>query len=366
MNKTSESREIFSKKIASYKLDINREIEKYCSAALSQTHENFGEYPSLAVQAYCEILKRGGKRMRGILSVIAYEMTGGQDKKVALKTALAVEMLHAYILMIDDIQDRSEKRRGGPTGHVSLAQYHDSKHLKGSSKHFGESIALNGALFGLHSALNVLVDIDVDSNYKVLAIKNVNKNFIITAHGQTMDIFAEALQVSSETDADKILLWKTSFYTFLNPLQLGAIMAGSTEDDLRKFENFSIHAGRAFQITDDILGVFGDEKIIGKDPMDDMREGKRTILIVKTLELAPKADAYFLEQRLGDNNLTQAEFEKCREIIESSGALAYAQRQAKNYVIDALAALENIKKSSGKDEVNFLAYLIRSLPTRKS
>mgnify|MGYP000067047718 CR=1 FL=1 len=196
--------------------------------------------------------------------------------------------------------------------------------------------------------------------------KNVNEHFIATAHGQSMDIFNEVLETVDEADVDKVLLWKTAYYTFMNPLQLGAILAGASEKDLKKLEEYSLSAGRVFQITDDILGIFGKEESSGKSPLDDIKEGKRTLLTVKAIELAPKADAYFIEQMLGNKNLTQAEFIRCKEIIDSSGALKYARDKAKDSVVDALAALGPVRNSWGGEQVVFLEQLVQYLIDRKN
>ena len=366
MKKTSTKNDKFLETLKGYKKLIDEDIKQYGESATAQTHESFGEYPTEAVKAYIDLLSRGGKRIRGALTMTSYYMLGGKNDKVALEAARAIEMLHAYILMVDDIQDRSEVRRGGPTGHVILRNYHEAGHLKDDSQHFGESIALNGFLFGAHSAINVLADLNCDAEMKLRAIKNVNSHFIATAHGQSMDIFNEVLETDKESDVDKVLLWKTAFYTFMNPLQLGAILAGGSDDDLERLEEYSLSAGRVFQITDDILGIFSDEETSGKSPLDDIKEGKRTLLTVKAIEFAPKADAYFLEQMLGNKQLTTAEFERCKEIIESSGALEYAKKQAKDSVVDALASLEKDKNIWGAEQVDFLAQLVQFLINRDS
>lgn len=356
----------YKQTLADYKKSIEGVIEEFCAQALNETHEQFGEYPLEAVKAYCAILGRGGKRIRGVLTMVAYEMLGGTNKDVALKAALAVEMLHAYILMTDDIQDRSIVRRGGPTAHVMLTDYHSSRSLKNDSEHFGASIAMNGFLFGLHSAINVLSELDVLPKIRLEAIRKVNEHFIVTIHGQSADIFNEVVETVDEKDVDRVMTWKTAYYSFFNPLQLGALLAGAKSEDFEQLKNYSLAAGRAFQITDDILGVFGDQKKLGKSPMDDIREGKRTLLTVKALEFAPKADAYFLDQMLGNKLLTGSQFKQCKEIIATSGALDYARRQAKNSVVDALASLDSVKKSWNKSSVHFLEQLVRSLPGRQT
>jgi len=365
-NKKIEQSTDFVKQLTNYKQIIDADIEKYCDQVMSESYESFGEYPTEAVKAYCDLLSRGGKRIRGALTMTAYKMLGGTDEQVSLEAARAIEMMHAYILMVDDIQDRSEVRRGGPTAHILLKKYHEQHHLKDDALHFGESIAMNGFLFGSHSALTVLADLDVDPAYRLAAIKNVNKHFINTAYGQSLDIFNEVTESADEDAVDKVLLWKTAFYTFANPLQLGAILAGASDRDLSQLEEYSMHAGRVFQITDDILGIFSEESSSGKSPLDDIKEGKRTILTVKSLELAAKSDAYFLEQMLGNKHLTQAEFHRCKDIIEDSGALGYAQKKAKDSVVDALASLEGARNSWGGEEVTFLEQLVQFLINRKA
>lgn len=370
MSNTSDTKiekdEQFVAQLTEYKDKIDADINLFCDEVLAESYESFGEYPTEAVKAYCALLSRGGKRIRGALTMTAYKMLGGTDDQVALEAARAIEMLHAYILMVDDIQDRSEVRRGGPTAHMILKHYHQQNHLKDDALHFGESIAMNGFLFGSHRALSVLADLNIDPEYRLAAIKNVNKHFINTAYGQSLDIFNEVTESADEDAVNKVLQWKTAFYTFANPLQLGAILAGASDTDIVQLEEYSMHAGRVFQITDDVLGTFSEEASSGKSPLDDIKEGKRTILTVKALELAGKSDAYFLEQMLGNKQLTQAEFQRCKEIIEDSGALAYAQKQAKDSVVDALASLEDAKTSWGSEQITFLQQLVQFLINRKA
>jgi geranylgeranyl diphosphate synthase type I len=356
----------FSSELLELKKLIDDDISGYCNTVIKNTEAGFGEYPTEAVKAYCDLLNRGGKRIRGALTISAYKMFGGTDMHLAVQAARAIEMLHAYILIIDDIQDRSETRRGGPTAHVQLAQYHAKENLNGDSRHFGVSVALNGALFGVHSAISILANLDTEPETRLQIINNVNKNFIATAHGQTLDIFNEVLGEVDESNVDKVLLWKTAYYTFMNPLQLGAILAGASQADLSVLEKYSLAAGRVFQITDDILGIFGDAESSGKDPMDDIREGKRTILTVKALESASKIDADFLNSMLGNEQITKTEFLRCQGIIKNCGALEYAEGRAKESVQDALSTLKDVDNNWADIQVEFLSNLVRFLIDRKS
>jgi geranylgeranyl pyrophosphate synthase len=166
-------------------------------------------------------------------------------------------------------------------------------------------------------------------------------------------------------DVLNVLEWKTAYYTFVNPLQLGAILAGANDAELESLAEYGVHAGRTFQITDDILGIFSTASESGKSPLDDIKEGKRTLMAVYALEHATKPDAYFLEQALGNQNLTMAEFEHCKRILTESGALAYARETAAE---SANAASQVIVKNSNwpQNTKQFLLELVQYLVDRKS
>ena len=257
-----------------------------------------------------------------------------------MRAACALEMLNTYILIADDIQDRSHTRRGNKTAHVALRDYHSENHLNGDAQHFGEALAINSLLVAQHYASNLIADLPIDADTRIRALQNINKCFITTCHGQTMDLFIEATGNASIADVNNILEWKTAYYTFINPLQLGAILAGADTKANDALATYGLHAGRAFQLTDDIIGTFGDEDKTGKSPLDDIKEGKRTFMIVQALAKTSSSDAYFLESCLGNQQLTMQEFERCKKIIHETGALATTRQEASDAVELALRALE--------------------------
>lgn len=355
----------FGNRLNVYKTIINDAISEKVEILKNQTAEVYGEAPLESVNAYCDVLSRGGKRIRGALAMVAYEMFGGKDTKMISEAAAALEMMNTYILLADDIQDRSQVRRGGKTAHILLKDYHKKKHLKGDPLHFGEAIAINSFLLAQHFAMNIFAGLDVDPLLRIKAIENVNKCFIVTSHGQTQDIFCEAVGDVTLHDVNNVMEWKTAYYTFINPLQLGAILAGAKEKDIAGLADFGLHAGRTFQITDDIIGTFSDETEMGKSPLDDIKEGKRTLLAVVATKKAPKSDAYFLEMALGNQDLTAADFKRCQKIIVDSGALDYAQKAANDSAAKALEILNKHKKWD-KNTKLFLQELVQYLLERKS
>lgn len=352
------SQETFKQQLVTYKKEIDHALTSYAAQLKRATAQNYTPASETVVDAYCQVLARGGKRIRGALTMVGYSMCGGTNTAVILRAACAIEMTHAYILVLDDIMDKSVKRRGGDAAHTILANYHKQNDLAGDSYHFGEATAINGALIGCHFAQSLVTDLAVQDNYKINALKLLNDALVVTGHGQINDIFNEVVDVVTEQAVDQVLEWKTAHYTFLNPLQFGMALAGATTEQLQAVLPYCMHAGRAFQITDDILGTFASELEAGKSPMDDIREGKRTVLSVAALAGAHSADKNFLIQMLGNEHLTQSEFTRCKEIFVETGALQTAQKQAEAHVTAALDSLKNIHSSV---DTTFLGALVQQL-----
>lgn len=355
---------LFTRKLAEYKALIEADITTYASQLERDTLNHYGANARLEVDAYLSILQRSGKRIRGALAMMAYEMCGGTDSVIITSAARALEMLHAYILIIDDFQDRSATRRGGPTAHVLLSNYHRRHELAGNSEHFGASLALNAALTGAHAAQEVLLSLDVDTDRKIAASRLINQTMMVTAHGQTNDIVNEVVAEVSNRDIERVLEWKTAHYTFLNPLSVGMVLAGADEQSIAAIKPYAIHAGKAFQITDDILGTFGTEFDSGKSPMDDVREGKRTLLTEYALEHTSNDNKNFLVQMLGNTTITPVEFERCKDILVESGALGHVQASARHHIQAAADSLDAAPKTWSTEGIVFLRGLALSLVGR--
>lgn len=366
MPKTSVDTEVFARQLGVYKKCIDQDITDYSQQVRKTTLQQYGANARLEIDTFLDILDRGGKRIRGALVMTGYEMSGGTDKAMILQAARAVEMLHAYILIIDDIQDRSAVRRGGPTAHYMLAMHHKKHELAGSSEHFGISIALNSAIAGAHAAQTILANLDAPENLRLKVMSIINRTMLITAHGQTNDIMNEVVAEVNQEDVERVLEWKTAHYSFLNPLHVGMVLAGADCDATDAITDYAMHTGKAFQITDDVLGVFGSEHESGKSPLDDIREGKRTVLTTYALDNADNADKNFLIQMLGNHDLTPTEFERCKVILQNSGALAHTQNQAKEHVLRALESLDANQSMWDSKGIQFLRGLAQYLLIRTS
>jgi geranylgeranyl diphosphate synthase type I len=366
MAQTVQETEVFQQKLAHYKQLIDDDIAAYAKELQRSTLQQYGANARLEIDAFLSILGRGGKRIRGALVMAGYDMCGGTDQQMVLQAARAVEMIHAYILIIDDIQDRSPVRRGGPTAHTMLADYHKQHELADDSDHFGISIALNAALAGGHDAQMLLANLDIPAEVRTRVVTIANRTMLITAHGQTNDIMNEVVAEVDHANIERVLEWKTAHYSFLNPLHVGMTLAGAEAETLDAIHDYAMHTGKAFQITDDILGIFGSEHESGKSPLDDIREGKRTVLTAYALEHAHKADQNFLIQMLGNHNLNPVEFARCKDILQESGALTHAQNIAQKHVQDAIQALDRASSNWSAEGSEFLRGLAQYLLARTS
>jgi geranylgeranyl diphosphate synthase type I len=275
-------------------------------------------------------------------------------------------MIHAYVLMIDDVADHSDMRRGGPAAHKIMERYHDDKSLKRDRVHFGESMSTQAALIGGYLAELIIDDLAVSAEMKLAVLKNLHGNLVRTGHGQLRDILNEALPGVTEHDALWTAKYKTAYYTVINPLETGALLAGASQGDLAALRQFGIHAGIGFQIADDIIGMFGDANATGKSSLDDLKEGKITILMTHTLASANKEQRGQLSALLGNSDITDKDLAVCQQIIKDVGALRYARQKALNLASQAAKVLDLAPDAWDPELILFLRQITVDLVERKA
>jgi geranylgeranyl pyrophosphate synthase len=329
---------------ADYRHAIDKDIASYAHRIRQTTKATYGSWAYMVTDSYLRLLERGGKRLRGSLVMIGYEMCGGTNASMIIQAARAMEMIHAYLLIIDDIQDNSHLRRGQNSVHIDLANYHKTHKLQGESDHFGVSLALNAALSAAHAAQMIMANLDVTEQYRLSALSILNRTMVVTSHGQTNDIFNQAQRKVSLSSIEQVMNQKTAQYTVLNPLHTGMVLAGAGCEDTDAITGYATELGIAFQIADDILGTFGDQKLLGKSPMSDMKEGKKTLLTHYALKQANHTDAEYLHRVLGKDSLTATEFNRIKEILKSTRAVDYSYKKFMHHITSAHKSLEACKK----------------------
>lgn len=306
--------------------------------------ENFNE------QAY------GGKRLRAAFVYYAYQMFGGTNEEEILKAGAAMELLHSYLLVHDDVMDNSDVRHRRPTIHnIYKNRAKDKfKNIK-DAKHFGESVAICLGDILCHLGLEVMANTNFEDKYKVRALSKLHSAFADTGYGQVIDVFGEGMVDVDEAHIMLVHNFKTGKYTYENPLHVGAILAGIENGDLQTLSDYAIPAGIAFQIQDDILGMYGDEYRIGKPANSDLKEGKKTLLIIKAYENADEHQKKILDRTLGNKSIKTKDLEDVRKVIIDTGSLDYSKNKALELVTKAKESLMAKRKDTwGEEGYQFL------------
>lgn len=292
-----------------------------------------------AIKLLQEYTLRKAKRLRAAFIYFSYLMLGGDDKQAILKASVSIEILHAYLLIHDDVMDQDSLRRGEPTMHKTYEDLHREQRLLHDAGHFGESMAICLGDVGAHLANKQLIDSDFPPERIIKAASEFNSQIATVGYGQMLDILSSVRSDVVESDVMQVHRYKTASYTYETPIHVGAILAGAEEEDLVDLSGYAIPAGIAFQIQDDILGMFGDEEKLGKPNTSDLREGKNTLLILKALEEADSAQEKVIKEALGNPNLTDTQADDVRQIIRETGSLDYSKNVAIDFVRKAKQAL---------------------------
>ncbi|MDR0397860.1 MAG: polyprenyl synthetase family protein [Candidatus Nomurabacteria bacterium] len=346
--------EDFKKSLQSDKEQIDNYIASQSEKLLDAVKHEYGEKYSDVLAAYLDVLGRGGKRLRGILAKRAYEYFGGSNENVALEAALVIELLHDYLLVVDDIQDDSSLRRGKPAAHMLLREYHEKHQLAGDKAHYGLSQTINAALAGQNIAFQRALALPIESDAKVNALAHLNDFLTKTDFGQLGDFNNEAFKTTSKADVMQVLQLKTAYYTFCMPVYFGASLAGMPKINAN-LNDYLINTGICFQLYDDIIGTFGDTTKTGKSNRSDIIEGKRTLLVIYALESATSEQKATLAAALGNKNLSDEEFIAVQDILRSTGALKRCQNEAQSLVSEANQSIERANLSP--DATQFFTYL---------
>ncbi|WP_280782605.1 polyprenyl synthetase family protein [Rhodococcus opacus] len=298
-----------------------------------------------AVTTLEDFVLRGGKRVRPAFAWTGWLGAGGDargpDAGPVLRACSALELVQACALVHDDIIDASTTRRGFPTVHVEFAEQHRAGAWSGDSAHFGESVAILLGDLALAWADDMIRDsgITPDASARISPVWSAMRTEVLG--GQFLDISNEARADESIDAAMKVNRYKTAAYTIERPLHLGAALAGADDTLVSAYRRFGTDIGIAFQLRDDLLGVFGDPAVTGKPSGDDLRAGKRTVLFAMSLQRADAEDpaaAELLREGIG-TDLSDSDVDTLRTTITSLGAVADVEKQIEELVGNALSTL---------------------------
>ena len=275
-----------------------------------------------------DFVLRGGKRLRPLFAYWGYRAVtpspGDPVDDEILRLFSALELLHACALVHDDVIDDSATRRGMPTAHVHFAELHRDRGWRGSADQFGRSAAILLGDLSLVWADDIVAEVNLppDGQRRVQRVWSDIRTEVLG--GQYLDIVAESSGAHSIASAMNVNTYKTASYTVSRPLQMGAAAAADRPDVQASFHDLGNDLGVAFQLRDDVLGVFGDPAVTGKPSGDDLRSGKRTVLLAEAVERAEQSDpaaAEVLRSSIG-TDLSDTQVRELCSVIESVGALA--------------------------------------------
>ncbi|MHB1164677.1 MAG: polyprenyl synthetase family protein [Candidatus Nanopelagicales bacterium] len=289
-------------------------------------------------------LLAGGKRLRPAFCYWGWRGAAGPAglDDAALRAASSLEFLQACALIHDDVMDGSDTRRGLPSAHRRFAGVHRGAEWLGSPESFGVGAAILLGDLCLSWADEVLLacDLPADALRRGKVVYDEMRTELMA--GQYLDLLEQARGGGSVERALKVVRYKSAKYTIERPLHLGAALAGAGEDVIAAYSGYGLPLGEAFQLRDDILGVFGDPAETGKPAGDDLREGKRTVLVAIAVERSTPAQAGLIRRHLGDPGLDEDGVATLRQIISATGALDHTEGLIERLLAQALGALDTI------------------------
>jgi geranylgeranyl diphosphate synthase, type I len=286
------------------------------------------------LDALARFVGDGGKRIRPRFCIWAY-LAGDSaaDHGRVVSLGAAIELLHAFALIHDDVMDESEQRRGRPSVHAAFAHAHRQARGAGNPARFGESMAILAGDLAHVLAERLMLD-------QPLAVRREwHAMQIELSRGQALDVVAAASRRYDADGARRIAVLKSGRYTVVRPLTLGAL-AADRPDLARSFAAFGEPVGEAFQLRDDLLGAFGSARITGKPVGDDLREGKATLLMAFARARVTGASAAVLD-RVGSPGLDATAVAEIQDVLITSGARDAAERTIDDLVARAFEALDD-------------------------
>lgn len=347
LNQTEGAKEAIVK-LSSFKERFDPVLSQFLAQEIQEARNLTPELAEF-VEVAAEFILRDGKRLRPAFVFEGYKAVGGEDESAALYVGMSVELLHAAALVHDDIIDKSDLRRGKPTVHQLIAK-------KFGDENLGNSLAIIVGDTLLAMSNKVFSTTPFPEERAKIARVFFTQMCTEINYGQYLDILGNIREEIDWNWAMKVMEYKTARYTVEKPLLIGASLGGASSKVFEAMRGYAIPLGIAFQIQDDILGMFGDEARVGKPVDSDLKEGKKTLLILKTLEKLKSEGRVNETERLsailGNPELAEEDYHWTQQIIIETGSLEYSRQLARSLITKAKSALGEVDIE--KDSRNYL------------
>ena len=317
-------------------------IEKNAKIVNRYLNSKLKGNPKMLYDAAGHLIVNGGKRLRPYMVMKSCQILGGKVAN-AMSAASAVEMVHNFTLVHDDIMDNDEMRHGVPTVH----------------KKYGMPVAILAGDVLFSKAYQVISDSKLSGDATTQLISRLAKACVDVCEGQLLDIkMAEQKKIPSQTEYITMIGKKTAAL-FDVSCAMGAICATNKQKDIANLSAFGRNLGIAFQITDDLIGVMGDPKITKKPVGNDLREGKKSLPILMAIKLAKGKDKSIILKSFGNQKATKDELKKAVDAIRRLGIEENVRNQALKYAEKAEKSLSNYSGTSKKELVNLLDFVVK-------
>lgn len=324
---------------------VSQRLESFASDRRAEVADLGAEAADFVDRALATVA--GGKRLRARFLTAGHATAGASAVRTDIAgVAASLEIFHAAALVHDDLVDNSDTRRGRPAAHRALEEGHRGSEWQGDADAFGRAAAI---LLGdlLIAWSDDLLEDAIDGHPYASDVRRqyATMRRDVTV-GQYLDVAEEAAWATAP-DAEhaaralRVASYKSARYSVQQPLLIGAALGGATPPQREALADFGHAVGLAFQLRDDVLGVFGDAAVTGKPSGDDLREGKRTVLIAYAREAMDDAGRAELDEALGDRTLDEATIARLQKVIEDSGAVRRLESEIDRLSAAADAALEN-------------------------
>ncbi|WP_216208195.1 polyprenyl synthetase family protein [Amycolatopsis aidingensis] len=337
--------------VPDYDADLAAHVERVLAEFLRSAGEDIQHTEPVVgpgIEALTGFVLGGGKRLRPTFAWWAWRGAGGDPggghAEGVLRAVASLELLQAGALIHDDLMDSSDSRRGAPTVHIAFAKRHADAGWLGSPATFGLAAAVLIGDLALAWSEDMFAEAPLPAEVLAAARPAWRAMRTEVLAGQYLDVHTQATGDSSVEAALRIDRLKTAAYTVRRPLHLGAALAGADARLTETLLTAGSDLGVAFQLRDDLLGVFGDPSVTGKPAGDDLREGKRTVLVALGLRQAEeRGDAHAREviaAAIGDPGLPEPKVEEVRQALTEVGAVRAVERRIDELTGSALAALD--------------------------
>jgi geranylgeranyl diphosphate synthase type I len=318
---------------------VEREMRRY---AAQFRHAPLSSIPRPFSTVIEQFIGRKGKRLRSVLFVAGYRGYSARRVRNLYRSAAALELLHDFILIHDDLIDHASLRRGGASMHASLDALlngHRGLRFKGPEL----ALIVGDMLYAM--AIQGFLSVSEAPARKQRALEMLTRTALYTGCGELDELLHTLKPLADVRTADvyRIYDWKTGHYTFSSPLAMGAILGGARQVDIDGLTAVGTDLGRAFQLRDDLLDLFGDGDVYGKPAFLDLCEGKKTLAVLHAYRASAPAERSILEQVLERPGASPAEIRQAADIIRGSGAPEHVLREMRRLVRSALRKLDRTR-----------------------